>query len=762
MRDIKQAIPWKRLICLEIVVGLVLLLITFAVTAKADIDKAEDKLVASVEYIRQQCNNSQIRDEASESKSLLRVTESTDDVSRRLKFDQLTAGDAFANDALLKKCSQDAYLDGVIVLDEAGNIEYSFDLTGNQPADILAKMGMDFILDINSFPEKKYAVRVQGNNGDHIDAAAVRRADASGMLVGYFSTPSEYASVINNQAQTLVSGYILEEAGVIAIGNDEGILATNKEDLLGKRIEDINIIAELQKSKAYKKLLIAKEPGTLLSYRFGVMDKSQQYSIYGFMNERDVFPSMVYIMLCVLSLYIVMIFAINILLKQTEKTYQKEQQESQQRYLNSLEIKNRELKAAVVRAETASNAKSSFLSRMSHDIRTPLNGIIGLLKIDETHLLDHNLIQENHRKMTVAANHLLSLLNDVLQMSKLEDGMVELAHDVISLKELSSDIATIIKGRVAEAGLSWEYAPYDYRFPYAYVYGSSVHLRQIFLNIFSNCIKYTPKGGKITTSLECLGGRDGVCKYRWTISDTGKGMSPEFLERIFEPFSQERNDARSTYRGVGLGMSIVKNLLTRMDGTIEVKSVLGEGSTFIITIPFEIAEEPKEAKAAEEASKANAVDAAGEAKEKNKAKDTSEASEPEHAAKGKDIAEMHLLVAEDNELNADIIRMILEDKGASLKIVPDGSKAVEEFNSNPAGTYDAILMDVMMPVMNGLEATKAIRALSRKDSKEIPIIAMTANAFAEDCHNCLEAGMNYYLTKPLDVAKLMEVLAKIE
>lgn len=738
MRDIKQAIPWKRLIFLEIIVGLALLLITFAVTARADIDKAEDKLVASVEYIKEQCNNSQIRDEASESKSLLRVTESTDDVSRRLKFDRLT-DNAFANDELLKKCSKDAYLDGLIVLDEAGDIVDSFDLTGNQPKDILDKMGMKFILDINGFPEKKYAVRLQGNDGNHIDAAAVQRTDAPGMLVGYFSTPSEYANVINNQAQALVSGYILEDAGVICIGNEEGILATNKEDLLGKRIDDVHIISELRANKAYKKLFIAREPGTLLSYRFGVMDKSQDYSIYGFMNENDVFPSMVYIMLCVLSLYIVMIFAINILLKQTEKTYQKEQQEAQQQYLNSLEVKNRELKAAVVRAETASAAKSSFLSRMSHDIRTPLNGIIGLLKIDETHLMDHKLIQENHQKMTVAANHLLSLLNDVLQMSKLEDGMIDLAHEAISLKELSSDIATIIKGSVGEAGLSWEYMADGNPMPYAYVYGSPVHLRQIFLNIYSNCIKYTPKGGRIMTSMECLGERDGVCKYRWTISDTGEGMSQEFLARIFEPFSQERNDARSTYKGVGLGMAIVKNLLNRMNGTIEVQSVLGKGSTFVITIPFDVAEPPAE-----------------------EAQEPAQAEEQGQAATGKAIADMHLLVAEDNELNADIIRMILEDKGATLKIVPDGSQAVDEFNNNPAGTYDAILMDVMMPVMNGLEATKAIRALPRQDSTEIPIIAMTANAFAEDCHNCLEAGMNYYLTKPLDVGKLMEVLAKIK
>ena len=732
MKDTKQAIPWKKLIVLEITVGIFLLLITFFVAAQADIDKAEDKLVASVEYIKEQCNKSQVRDEASEAKSLLRVTESTDDVSRRLQYRNI-AGDAIANQGMLQKLARDAYLDGLIVLDEAGNIVASCDSEGKPPSRVLDQMDMRFVLDINGFREKKYAIRINESDGKHTDVAAVARGDAPGMVIGYFCTAADYADIINNQVQMLVSGYILEDAGVIAISNNDNIIATNKKDLLNMNVDDVHVISELRANKVYKKLIIVKEPGTLLGYRFGVMDKSQEYYIYGFMSEEDVFPSMVYIMLCVLSLYIIMIFAINVLLKQTEKTYQKKQLAAQQEYMNVLELKNEALREAVVEAEKASAAKSSFLSRMSHDIRTPLNGIIGLLRIDEEHLLDKNLVLENHKKMTVAADHLLSLLNDVLQMSKLEDGMVELSHELINLDDLSKDIATIIKGRAEEAGISWEYATKDYRLPYPYVYGSPVHLRQVFLNIYSNCIKYNRANGKITTAIEFLGEKDGKCTYRWTISDTGEGMSEEFLQKIFEPFAQEKNDARSTYRGVGLGMAIVKNLSEQMGGSIEVKSKLGQGSTFIITIPFEIAKAPESA-----------------------------ASEPKpKKQKPQGIAEMHFLVAEDNDLNADIITMILEDQGATLKLVADGSKAVEEFQAAPAGTYDAILMDVMMPVMDGLTATREIRALERPDSKTIPIIAMTANAFAEDRHNCLEAGMNSYLTKPLDVNKLIDVLSRL-
>lgn len=390
--------------------------------------------------------------------------------------------------------------------------------------------------------------------------------------------------------------------------------------------------------------------------------------------------------------------------------------------------KNVELKQTADRAQSASLAKTEFLSRMSHDIRTPLNGIIGLLEIDEAHPDDKELVDANRKKMRVAANHLLSLINDVLQMSKLEEGSVVLTHEVIDLVALTQDIVTIIIGRAVDAGVHWIYERGKCTIPYPYIYGSPVHLRQIFLNIYGNCIKYNRPGGSISTIVEGLPEHDGVGGYRWIISDTGIGMSQEFLQHIYEPFAQERVDARSVYRGTGMGMTIVKGLIEQMGGTITISSQLGVGSTFTITIPFDIAQKP-------------------EAPEKP-------------AQSADDIHGFHLLMAEDNALNADIARTLLKDAGATVAVAEDGRKAVELFQSSPEGTFDAILMDVMMPVMDGLTAARTIRSLHRPDAATIPIIAMTAHAFAEDAEKCLAAGMNAHLAKPLEMPRIKKTICE--
>lgn len=388
-----------------------------------------------------------------------------------------------------------------------------------------------------------------------------------------------------------------------------------------------------------------------------------------------------------------------------------------------------EMEALAEKAEAANKAKSLFLANMSHDIRTPLNGIVGLLKIDESHFDDTALIRENHEKMKVSADHLLSLINDVLQVSKMEDGGVELAHEPIALFDLTRDIVTILTNRAAESGIEWDYEKEKSEIPYPYIYGSPVHLRQIFLNIYGNCIKYTPVGGKITTLVEALGDKDGICTYRWTITDTGIGMSEEFLKHIFDPFVQEKDDARSVYHGTGLGMTIVKRLVEQMNGSIQITSKKGEGSAFVITIPFEIAPPPV---------------------------DTQATLPRENSS----VQGLHLLLVEDNELNAEIAKTLLEDAGAEVTVARNGRQAVEQFQSNPAGTFDAILMDIMMPVMNGYEATKAIRSLERPDAGSIPIIAMTANAFTEDAEKCAAAGMNAHLAKPLDIEKIKKTICE--
>ena len=386
----------------------------------------------------------------------------------------------------------------------------------------------------------------------------------------------------------------------------------------------------------------------------------------------------------------------------------------------------KKLERSAKRERAANAAKTSFLSRMSHDIRTPLNGIIGLLKIDEMHPDDKQLIEENRVKMGVAANHLLALINDVLQMSKLENGEVVLAHEVMDLNQLSADVITIMEQRAADAGVTLEYDKRSDKIKFPYVYGSPLHVRQLFLNIYGNCIKYNTVGGKVKTYVEFCNVSGNIVTYRWTISDTGIGMSKEFVKHIFEPFAQEHSDARSVYSGTGLGMAIVQALVEHMNGTIEVSSQEGKGSTFVITIPFEIAKKP--------AAK----------------------SLPQQAA---EIRGMHLLLAEDNELNAEIAQMLLSDAGAELTIVQDGQQAVDVFQAEPIGTFDAILMDIMMPRMDGISAAKAIRAVKREDAASIPIIAMTANAFEEDAKQCMEAGMNAHLSKPLQLETVIRTIA---
>lgn len=385
------------------------------------------------------------------------------------------------------------------------------------------------------------------------------------------------------------------------------------------------------------------------------------------------------------------------------------------------------LEQALERADHASKVKTDFLHRMSHDMRTPLNCILGLLELCERNCGDEALLWESHGKMRTAARHLLSLIDDTLQASKLGEGELALVREPIDLARLQADVDDIMQLLAAEADVSMEGHQEKDSLAYRYVLGSELYLRQIFLNIYSNCIKYNRPGGKVVTHVASSERPDGKVLLRWEITDTGIGMSPEFLRRVFEPFARESSVA-GTVGGTGLGMPIVKQLIELMGGSIDISSELGEGSTFVISIPFDPAPVPRET---------------------------------EQVANESVLRGRRLLLVEDNDLNAEIAATILEDDGAYVSIAGDGVQAVEAFAANPVGTFDVILMDVVMPKMDGLAATKAIRALDRPDAASIPIIAMTGNAFQEDVRDCLEAGMSAHLAKPVDVAKAEHVIAKV-
>ena len=391
---------------------------------------------------------------------------------------------------------------------------------------------------------------------------------------------------------------------------------------------------------------------------------------------------------------------------------------------NSQHRQQQALEEAVDQADRAARAKTVFLRRMSHDMRTPLTGILGLLELCRRNPDDQALLQESYKKMGTSARHLLCLIEDALQATRLGESELQLACDPVDLICLRTDIADIIGFLAADAGVTMERLETAGDIPCRCVLGSELHLRQIFLNIYGNCVKYNRRGGKIVTRVCCIEEAPDKVRLRWVISDTGVGMSREFLGRIFEPFAQEESAAE----GSGLGMPIVKHLVELMGGSIEVSSELGVGSTFVIEIPFKLAPPVQEG--------------AGE-------------------IIGPGLSGRRFLVAEDNELNAEIAVALLENEGASVSTAADGREAVQTFAESSVGFYDAIFMDVMMPIMDGLAAARAIRALDRPDAESVPIVAVTADTFPENVRECRNAGMDAHLTKPIDIAKVGRVVTAV-
>lgn len=715
----------RRILFVEVILGILVLVIVWATAVHSDLSQTQIRLCDMVRYVKEQCNNNLKLDIASESKSLMRMVESVEWVNHQLQFEKESDGTFQPDQEILADWMKESYLSGILILDESGQIEEAYKTDEMKSDYLLSLLDKDSIMDTIGFREKIYTVRVVCEDDSYVDVAVAGRRDTAGIALVYYHTPAEYTRIFNHSIRSLLSGYNLEHNGTVVVSKGEEIIASNDESLIGKNPEKIKILQKIRESGMEEKLIRVNSG---ITHQFGLMGRGRDYFIYACVPADNVFATVPQDVMYALIIYLALVGVINFVRWRMDQNHQREQMELQQEYMRTLESKNQELREAVIQAERASLAKTNFLSRMSHDIRTPLNGIIGLLKIDEAHADDMEMIRSNHQKMMVSANHLLSLINDVLQMSKLEDDEIHFTKEVVSLLDLTVDTVTIAKEQATESGISWEYQRPKTMIPYPYVYSSPLHLRQIFLNIYGNCIKYNRKGGKIYTEMECLGEENGIVTYRWKISDTGVGMSEEFLKHIYDPFTQERSDARSVYNGTGLGMSIVKKIIDRMNGTIEIQSVENVGSTFTITLPFSIAPTP-------------------------------EVTETKNSDSNlKDLSGMRILVAEDNELNAEIVEILLRDEGAIVALVKNGKEAVDLFADCAPGTFDVILMDVMMPVLDGISATRKIRGLDRADAKTIPILAMTANAFEEDARACLEAGMNAHLAKPLQMEELIQAI----
>ena len=444
----------------------------------------------------------------------------------------------------------------------------------------------------------------------------------------------------------------------------------------------------------------------------------------------------------VLLLFAGLIYSISRLSLADQKAeYEKRNNELQKQAMKEMEESNKKLKKAkditteaLQTAENANKAKTDFLSNMSHDIRTPMNAIIGMTSLIRHDAGDKDKVIEYADKIDISSQHLLGIINDVLDMSKIEAGKTVFKYTDFSILDFITELNTIFHSQIDEKKQTLTITKENIR--HEWVNGDQVHLMQIFSNLVSNAVKYTQEGGKIQFLVEECETKSSVyAKYRFLVSDNGMGMSADFKETIFDPFTRAESSMTNKIQGTGLGMAITRNLVKAMGGTIDLESELGQGSCFEVLIDMRIAEERTIALAAQEE-----ID-----------------EQDDNILQG-----MRFLCAEDNELNAEILMELLKIEGAECIICENGERVLETFEQSAPGDYDMILMDVQMPVMNGYEATKAIRRSSHELAMTIPIIAMTANAFSEDIQHSLAAGMNAHISKPVEMKVLEKTIRSIK
>ncbi|WP_295766515.1 response regulator [uncultured Holdemanella sp.] len=696
---------------LTVLLGIIIVFTSAFYFFQTQKDEAEDKLVKIVNYVKVQCSTYTHYNEASESKSLLRMIESCRQLQTNIQM-EMDAGKPL-DEAFLKDNLSTLWMDGILVLDENGNIESSYSTDDAMLKQVYKYVSKDIVLDYMNYEERTYSQRIELDDGAHIDIATCARSDARGIVVTYYYTSAYFAQNYNLTLQNLLKGYSKKSDGTILVSDQGSIIASNDKSLLQDSTKKNEIIQILKENKDSKHIYHFNSKGA--GY-YGIMLKQSNYYIFAYIPDSVVFESFIVETIAITFIYLIFVLVLRYISHRNNLVRLAKEQEREKAY-------QEELLRAAKKAEAANIAKTEFLQRMSHDIRTPINGIIGMVEVGDYYSKDIEKQADCREKIRYASNTLLELVNEVLDMSKLESGEVVLEEVGFNIDQLSDETVVILEEVAKERNIQIIREGRSIAHPY--LIGSPTHVKRVLMNVLSNAVKYNRDNGSIYISYKELeSNKPGYSIFEFTCRDTGIGMSKEFQERIFEPFAQEHMGSRSKYVGTGLGMPIAKSLVEKMGGTIEFTSQEGVGSQFVIRIPFKIDEEHK-TEAVKEATSAS-------------------------------IEGLSVLLVEDNELNMEIAKFIIENEDANVTCATNGKEAVNIYKKSPE-FFDIILMDIMMPEMDGYEATKVIRSL---DSK-IPIVAMTANAFAEDKIKTKKAGMNAHLSKPLDKDTLVQVVAKL-
>ena len=712
--DIKRKVKEKRVIIAGVLLGIcvaVASLLCFFYIEKAD---AEKRMVEIVNYVKVQCSTYTHYNESSESKSLLRAIESARQMSTNIDRETESGGQLSRD--FLKENLQTLWVNGILVIDTDGKTDCEYSVDESLSEEIIEYLQKDIIMDFAGYEERSYSERLNREDGSRIDIAACARKDAPGIVAIYYYTSPEFIRNYTLTIQNLLSGYSTQKDGTIMVADNGTIIASNNESLLGQDTVDNEVVQAMKKHTDSQHIFHLKNEETGC---YGIMLKQRDYYIYAYLPDTEVFHNLPLSVTVVIFLYF-LIFSLFLFWRyKANQEHQKQELEKEEKY-------NAELLIAAKKAEVANRAKTEFLQRMSHDIRTPINGICGMVDMAE-HYADDVEKQSEYREKVKSASHLLlEMLNDVLDMSKLESGEVMLEEIPLNLSSIFEEVLVVIEQMAAEQNIRimWEEKEIIHR----NLIGSPGYVKRILMNILSNAVKYNKENGNIYISCrEIVSDQPEMTMIEFTCRDTGIGMTEAFQKQIFEPFAQEHAGSRTKFAGTGLGMPITKKLVEKMGGTIFFESKEGAGTTFVIRIPFKIDQDADEREEQEDVS-------------------------------GKSIKGLHILLVEDNDLNMEIAEFMLQNEGAAVSKAWNGQEAVEIFRNSVPGEFDVILMDIMMPVMNGYEATKMIRSMDREDAKVIPIIAMTANAFTEDRLRVKEAGMNEHIAKPIDIKLLVKVI----
>ena len=714
MLQIKKNKATRRYERIAAAIGAVLVIVVGFNTVRAESAQTREQLGNTIDYVKEQCTTYTRYNAASVTKSLMRIMDNAQQVNRNIGYEGSTV-----DEERLRFYAQEQRLTGIILLDTDGRVqcEYNGDLLNFLT--LQEYIERDTVLDVVRYPQKTYASRIDLPDGSYVDISAYGRTDVPGVIVAYYHTTAEYARNYTLTIQGSLAGYNTRDDGVIVVADGDRIIASNDEALADTKVEDSRILQQIKSNLSSAEVGYFKCDGGTY---FGGLDRSRDYYIYAYVSDRMVATDMVKNMMAALIIYLIMLTAIQMFRRRSAREYLAEQDRREREFRG-------QLMESAEKAEQANRAKTEFLQRMSHDIRTPINGIRGMIEIANYYKDDPDKQTECRKKIWDASGLLLELVNEVLDMGKLESGEIMLEEREFDLKELLDSVGVVVDKQARERGITiiTDSYPVEHR----YLLGSPLHLRRLLMNIISNAVKYNHAGGEVRLGCrEKTSADPETAQIEFTCADTGIGMSEEFQKHVFEPFAQERNTARSEYGGTGLGMPIAKSLAEKMGGTLSFVSRQGVGTTFTLSLPFRICHASEK---------------------RNKLKRLLQTSS---------IAGLHVLVAEDNRMNMEIAEFVLSVEEASIIKAVNGEEAVRIFADSRPGEIDAILMDVMMPVMDGLEATRRIRAMKRPDARTIPIIAMTANAFAEDRQLAFAAGMDMHIAKPLEGSEMVETLER--